>query len=270
MKFLVSLVIVMCFGLASHANSIKMGKSSVSLDEFKKKFEETKNTLNPPSAEQFLEDFIRYKIAIQEAHKKKLEKHPFMKKRMEQELYKVFIDVELGKLLRNVKVSKNEVAREYRRSPEIRLSHIFIELPPQANRKQMSFVKKRAQSLLKKIKSSKQPFEQLAINFSDDSVSKVLGGDLGYQTRLSTNPKVYNSALKLKKGQISNLIQTPYGFHIVKMTGKKQFKNADKRHIRSLVFEKKKSQIFNRYFSKLKRRYPIKIDQATIKAIREL
>ncbi len=255
--------------LEASASFITVGEKTITLKEFKRKFNQTKNAINRPTPEQFLEDLIRYEIGIQEARKKNLQKHSFLKDRMNQELYKVLLETELGEEMRNIRVTKREVKAEYKRSPEIRTSHIFFELPSKSTKAQTLFVKKRARSILKKVLRSKKPFEQLAVLYSDDSISKIVGGDLGFQTRLSTNSRYYNVALKLKVGSIhSKLISTPYGFHIVKLTAKNSYKNGDKRHIRSLVFEKKKRKLFDRYFSNLKRNYSIKLDPKAMKKIK--
>ena len=271
MKIFISFIFTCFFSIVASSALVTVGEKTISLEEFRDKFQQTQSAVNPPKAEQFLEDLIRYEIAIQEARKKKLENHPFLKERMNQELYKVLLETELGDKLADIKISNSEVRREYQRHPEIRTSHIFFELPAKASPKQTASVKKRAQTILEKVLKSKKPFEQLAMLYSDDALTKVLGGDLGFQTRLSANASYYTAAVKLKKGQIhKKLVSTPYGFHIIKLTGKKAFKKADQRQIRSLVFERKKQALFNQYFSRLKRRYKISVNPKERKQLRSL
>ena len=152
----------------------------------------------------------------------------------------------------------------YSANPELRTSHILIELKPNANQQEHAAAKKRALEIHAEVKKSKRPFEELVALYTDDLITKKTGGDTGWQTPLTIVPEYYAGAAKLKIGQISPLIETKYGFHIVKLTGKNAYKDADKRVIRSAVMDQKKKKIFDNYFSKLKTKYSVKVNKGLI------
>ena len=126
-----------------------------------------------------------------------------------------------------------------------------------------------ALEVLREVKTSKRPFEQLVKLYSDDTISKANGGNVGYLTRVTAVPTYYNAAKKLKVGQIyPDLVETRYGFHIIKLTGRRTYKQADRTQLRAIVFEAKRKQIFDRYFAQLKKKYKISTNKAALKSVK--
>lgn len=243
----------------------QVGSKKITLDEFNKKYNEIKvQTINPPSRSQFLEDLVRYELGIQEAEKRNLEKDPTVQERMKQELYKALLEKELGQKVQKIQVSDKEMEAWYKRNPEVRTSHILIEYKPGSTAEQIAEAKKRAQEILDEVLKSKRPFEELVRLYSDDPLSKQAGGDVGWQSRVTLVPNYYDTALKMKVGEIKGLIETPFGFHIVKLTGRRSFEEANKRQIRAAVFDEKRKQAFNEYFEKLKKQYNIKTNPSAL------
>ena len=255
---LLSIIILFTFlgtAFAAEENVIvTIGNKKITLEEFNKKFNEVKSqTVNPPTKQQFLEDLVRYELGLLEAKKRGLEKDPQVQDRMEQELYKGLLEKELGQKAQKITVADEEMKAWYKNNPEIRTSHILIQLKPSANAQQKDEGKKRASEILEEVKKSKRSFEELVKLYSDDSLSKQAGGDVGWQSRVTIVPAYYDAALKAKVGEIVGLIETQFGFHIIKVTGRHSFEEANKRQIRAAVFDDKKRQLFDDYFEKLKK-----------------
>jgi parvulin-like peptidyl-prolyl isomerase len=243
-----------------------VGEEKISIEEFLRRYEDVrKQSLNVPSKEVFLEDLIRYKIGLQEAEKKKIKEDPIVAERINQEVYKGLIEKELGKAVEGIKINESELKAHYNNNPEIRTSHILIEVKPTALTTEREKAKKRAEGILKDVRASKKSFEELVNLYSDDSATKQAGGDIGWQTRLTLVPAYYNAAEKLGVGKISGLIETEFGFHIIKLTGKNTYEKANKRQIRVAVFEEKRKGIFDKYFERLKSSYKVKVNKALVK-----
>ena len=247
----------------------KIGKKNITLSEFKTHYKTTESAYNRPSPELFLEDLVRYEVGVLEAEKRNYRNDPIIKERIRQEIYKLLLEKEIGKKVQRIKVSEKEMQAEYKKSTELRTSHILIEFKHNATKKEKMIAKKRALEILKEVKTSKEPFEKLVKLYSDDTLSKAAGGDIGYQSRVTAVPTYYNAAHKLKVNQIyPNLVETRFGYHVLKLTGKRSYKQADKRQLRQVVFESKRKILFDQFFARLKKNYPITINKNTLTGVK--
>lgn len=249
------------FALAQDAVVAEIGSKKITATEFKKKYDEIKiQTLNPPTRQQFLEDLVRYEVGLQEAEKRKLGNDPIVQDRMKQELYKALLEKDLGGKIQKIDVSEKEMATWYKNNPELRYSHILIEVKPGATPEQAAEARKRALEIFDDVKKSKRPFEELVRLYSDDPLSKQAGGDVGWQSRVTLFPSAYDAISNMKVNEIKGLIDTPFGFHIVKLTGRRSYEEANKRQIRAAVYDEKRKQAFNQYFENLKKQYNIRMN----------
>ncbi len=243
-----------------------IGNKSITLKEFNRRFDEIKNqSINPPTKEQFLEDTIRYEMGVQEAEKKDVSKDPMVQERFRQELYKGLLEKELSAKIEKIKVTEDEMKAWYKENPEIRTRHILVELKPGASKEQRAEARKRAEEIYQEVKSSKRPFEELVRIYSDDPLTKQTGGDVGWQSRLTLVPAYYTAILKTKVGSISNLVETQFGFHIIKVEDFRSYESANSRQIRMAVFDQKRKSIFDEYFLNLKKSYAIKANAGLLK-----
>lgn len=240
-----------------------VGTKKITLGEFNKKYKDVLSQVlsNPPSKQVFLEDLVRYELGLQEAKKRGLEKDPIVQDQMNQAMYKGLLEKELGQKVQESKVSDEEMKAWYAKNPQIRVSTILIEVKPGATEAQRAEAKKRASEILAEVKSSKRPFEELVRLYSDDTTTKNLGGDVGWQSRITLNPAYYEAANKLKLNEVTpNLVEVAFGFHIIKLTGKRTFEEAPKREIRMAVFDEKRKVLFDKFFEGIKKNYQINVN----------
>jgi parvulin-like peptidyl-prolyl isomerase len=244
-----------------------VGSKTITLEEFNKRYDEVKKrALNPPPKKDFLEDLVRYEIGIQEAEKRDLAHDPLIAERLREQLYTGLVEKDLAPKISAINVSEGEMKDFYKNNPEVRTAHIEIQVKTNATPAERVIAKKRAEEILADVrKAAKRPFPELVKLYSDDLATKDHGGDTGYQTRLTVFPSYYEASIKLKTNQISDVVETPFSFHIIKLLGVHSFADANKRQIRSAVFEKKKIAIFNEYFDKLKKHYKISVNEDTIR-----
>ena len=252
--------LALCFafaGIAQAQTVATVGNAKIDLKDFNAKYKMViENTTNPPAKELFLEDLVRYEMGLQEAQKQNIMKDPMVQERINQVLYQSFIEKEIGKKVNAINVSEAEMKKYYSSNPEVRTSHILIQFKPGAAGNEKVETRKRAESILKEVKSSKRSFEELVALYTDDIASKRSGGDIGWQTRVTLAPRYYQAAIELDKNEISGLIETEFGFHIIKLVEKNDYESANKRHIRQVVFDIKRKQIFDAYFAGLSKKYP--------------
>ena len=104
--------------------------------------------------------------------------------------------------------------------PEVQASHILFKTEPNATPEAKAAVKAKAQEILVKIKGGAD-FAAMAKQYGSDG-TKDKGGDLGYFDRTSMVPAFSQAAFGAPGlGLLPNLVETQYGYHIVKVTGKK-------------------------------------------------
>jgi peptidyl-prolyl cis-trans isomerase C len=103
------------------------------------------------------------------------------------------------------------------KAPEtVRASHILIRVEPTADAATKAKAKTTIDSVLKKAKGG-EDFAKLAQQYSQDG-SAAQGGDLGPFPREQMVPEFSNVAFSLKPGQISDVVTTQFGYHIIKVT----------------------------------------------------
>lgn len=269
MKFALVLLLVTIF---SQQNSFaaevlaNVGDKQITRDDFNKKYEEIKRqTLNPPTKAEFLEDLIRFDVGYQEAIKKGIDKSPAVQDRIKAEVYKGLLEQELSDDVSKITVNDKEMREFYKKNPEIRSSHILIEVKYGATKDERLAAERRAKEIFDDVKKSKRPFNELVKLYSDDVITKPYGGDVGWQTRLTLTPSYYEAIQNASQDKLIGLVETAYGYHIVKVTGRRSYEEADRRQIRMALVEVERKKIFDRYFEGLKKKYKISVNKSAIK-----
>jgi peptidyl-prolyl cis-trans isomerase SurA len=104
----------------------------------------------------------------------------------------------------------------YSTMEKVRASHILFVLPPGSGAEKEKEVRARARKVLDQL-SQGAPFDLMAKQHSDDP-SSALGGDLGWFRRGDMVESFEKIAFGLKKGQLSDLVKTKFGIHIILVT----------------------------------------------------
>ncbi|RQR50643.1 peptidylprolyl isomerase [Burkholderia sp. Bp9126] len=108
----------------------------------------------------------------------------------------------------------------FRTEAQVRVSHIFIAAASDASAADKAAAKAKAEQLLADVKAHPDQFAQIAQKNSQDAPSAAKGGDLGFITRGSTaGGKAFDdAAFALKQGDVSGVVQSDLGLHILKAT----------------------------------------------------
>lgn len=96
---------------------------------------------------------------------------------------------------------------------------------------------KKAESILKKVKNAPSTFAKVAKENSQDTASAIRGGDLGFFAKEEMVEPFANKAFEMSPNTISEIVQTPYGYHIIMVT--------DRNEAGVLSFEQSKKDIIN-------------------------
>jgi peptidyl-prolyl cis-trans isomerase C len=122
-----------------------------------------------------------------------------------------------------VAITEADLNDFYSKNPEkfqepeaVHVSHILLRTPENADEPAKKKAKADAQSVLGKLKKGGD-FAALAKQYSQDPGSAPNGGDLGFVPKGQTAPAFEQAAFAMKAGQLSGIVESPFGFHIIKM-----------------------------------------------------
>jgi peptidyl-prolyl cis-trans isomerase SurA len=140
------------------------------------------------------------------------------------------------KRLMNVKVTRREVRKFFENKKDslgrindtMDISHILVETRPGEKARLVAMEK--AIQIRKKIVDGAD-FAELAATYSDDAASAKRGGDLGFMSRSEFVREYAEAALKLQPGEVSDIVETQFGFHIIKL----EEKRGEKLHTRHIL-----------------------------------
>jgi peptidyl-prolyl cis-trans isomerase D len=108
-------------------------------------------------------------------------------------------------------------AQQFQTPEQVRASHILLK----TEGKDEAAVRKQAEDVLKQAKAPGADFAALAKKYSEDDGSKINGGDLDYFAKGRMVPEFEQAAFSMQPGQVSDLVKSQFGFHIIKVVDKK-------------------------------------------------
>ncbi len=109
--------------------------------------------------------------------------------------------------------------QQYEVPDRVHVEHILLTTVGKTDA-EVAEVKKKAEDILAQARKKGANFEELAKKYSEDPGSKTKGGDLGWLVHGQTVPEFDKAAFNTPKGDISDLVRTQYGFHIIKVLDK--------------------------------------------------
>jgi len=113
----------------------------------------------------------------------------------------------------------NKHRDQYEGHESVRIKQILLLLPPGADEAAKEKIRKKAQQIHQQALSG-EPFEALAVKYSQGPTA-AQGGDIGYIEKGATIPEIEAAAFKLPVGQMSDIIESNTGFHIIKVVDKR-------------------------------------------------
>jgi hypothetical protein len=179
-----------------------------------------------PGKKQFGEDYLRMKMLAQMGYKAGLQNDPAVQQQLALMKDNLVANAQLAQIDKSVTLSDAELQKMYDANKkdyeQVHARHILIAFKgspaAQAGKKELTEdeAKAKAEDLRKKIAAGAK-FEDLAKTESDDVGSAANGGDLGNFSHGQMVPEFDQAAFALKPGEVSNVVRTQFGFHIIKV-----------------------------------------------------
>jgi peptidyl-prolyl cis-trans isomerase SurA len=168
-----------------------------------------------------------------------------------------------------IQVGENEAKEYYDANPgsfstedSFRARHIFFRLNRSSKGDEVNKVLTTAMIVLQQAQSGKD-FAELARKYSDDPQAATDGGELGTFKKGDMLPEIENAVIGMRSNQISDIVNTPAGFHIIKLEertpGKLKPFDDVKGEINEMLYKKKSEERFNLWLAGLRTSAAIEI-----------
>lgn len=245
----------------------KVNGKVISLEEFNKKYQ----TLLPlyqnktPTRQVVLEDLIKRELGVQEAKKLKLDQDPEVQDEMNTVLYQALLRKQLAKDFEKIQITDTDAKVFYSKNPDLRTSHIFVGLAPNATKEDEASALKRIKEIQDKELKSGKSFAEVAQK-SSEGVAAPMGGDIDYQSKVQLDPAYYEAALNLRTpGKVSGVVRSKFGFHIIKLTAVRPWGEVDPSAVKQTLFNERKQDLFDRYMKNLRSKAQVQVRNELIK-----
>ena len=203
----------------------EIGDEKIYLEDYERQYMKTVNNLDSAKnsamdkRKEFLDLLVKFRLKVKDARDRGLLDSEDIQNDLKQYKENFLTSFLIDKKIVGPQIKDLYEKKEF----EIRASHILINLPQQNYTPEDSIkAYQKANDAIKKLKDG-VPFEEVAMEFSDDMTAKQNGGDLYYFTAGMTVPEFEDAIYKLKVGDFSKEpTRTMFGLHIVKLVDKRK------------------------------------------------
>lgn len=209
-------------------------------DEYRKRNEKVKLDVVPVTADAFKNQVTVNDADLNTYFEKNKDKYRIGEKR---KIKYALLNVE--QVRNTISISQAELEAfyktnlaQYQTPAQVRASHILFK----TEGKDENAVKAKAEDVLKQAKAPGADFAALAKKFSEDDSNSQNGGDLDYFGRGRMVPEFENAAFAMKAGEISDLVKTSFGYHIIKVVDSKPESTRPLADVKSEIEEQLKWQ----------------------------
>lgn len=259
----------------------KVGGEKITWGEFKEgyiKSPQYRRAQDDSAAKrEYLESIIQKKLIIQESYRQDLNKSEDVLTQVEQtEKGLILQSLYMKEIVENI-VSDSEIREFYDHSnKEVKASHILIKAPPNASPEERQKARAKIDSLLIVIKEKGENFGKVAMEHSEDPTSARNMGDLGFVEWGAWDDAFQRVAFTLKPGQISDVVETRFGYHIIKVEAQREAERGSydqmKETIRNKLMGQKKNELRKKadeYIENLKNEKSLSFEQQALTFLSE-
>ena len=193
---------------------IQLGSKKISAALFEKDYRRLleSDSIKSDNKQKFLSDYIDYQLKILAAEDAKIPQSPAF-----QDEYQSFRKELASPYLIDGEKSEALVKEAYQRLKfEKQVGHILVKLPQNPSIADTLIAYQKIDNIRKRVLAG-EIFEDLAKKFSEDDLSALKGGNIGFVTSLQTQYAFENAVYALEKGGISGIVRTSAGYHLIKI-----------------------------------------------------
>ncbi len=213
--------------------------------------------------EKVLNDLINRELGIQRAKSNKLENDPIVRDKMEDILYHAQISKDLEGELQKITVSDDEVRKYYEKFPEYRTAHILFRMRAEPSKPETDEAMKQALKVYETLKQAPDKFSELANKYSQTTTADT-GGDIGFQPKINLAPEYYEAINGKEVGSILAPVRSQFGYHIIKILAKKEFKSINTAFYNKIIYYQKRDEIIANYFNKIRQSAKVQVNQKAV------
>lgn len=140
---------------------------------------------------------------------------------------------------------------EFGQSEERRASHILISVSPDASDEEKQKARDKAEGILEQVRQSPERFAEITKENSDDPGSAAQGGDLGFFGRGVMVKSFEDKIFSMQLDEISDIVETDFGFHVIKLTAIKEKKTPGLEEVREQIEKKLKIEMVGSVFGEI-------------------
>ena len=140
---------------------------------------------------------------------------------------------------------------EFSQPEERKASHILISVPAAASEDEKKSARDKAENILELLKQNPDTFAEIAKEHSDDPGSAIQGGDLGFFGRGVMVKAFEDKIFSMQSDEISDIVETDFGLHIIKLTDVKEAKRSDLTDVREQIEKKLKIETMSSSFGEI-------------------
>lgn len=169
-----------------------------------------------------------------------------------------YVVLDLDALLPEIKVAEDDLRKYYTENEsrfavaeERRASHILIKADKDASKEHRGKARAKAEELLAQLRKTPAAFAELARKNSQDDGSAANGGDLDFFGRGAMVKPFEDATFALKNGEISNLVESDFGFHIIQLTGVRGGDHKSFESVRAQIEQDVRRQLAQKRYAEL-------------------
>lgn len=250
--------------LALDTTVAHIGSHTISDTELEKKVAQVALQSKPylPEKKQILKILAYQKAGSEYARQQGLLNEKAFQEKQELLLYEHLIEKYLEKGIQNFQPSSEELKRYYEKNPAIRIRHFFIPVFSEAS----SAYQKEAHNQIRTIAALVQKNRNLAgwsfgelIQKESRGPDALTGGDFGYRLPSQLDPALYRAALSLKENEISGIVRSRFGWHILQRLSTHSFEEVSLTLVQQEMWLDRREDLIRELHQKIENAIPIRI-----------